>query len=90
MTGSQSTNTIFNSICVDEDFRENSWQEKHMTFNFAWEHEIYKALCICVCEMCGFVYTHKGYIGSRSLPGLGQQIAENITSLGNFPEIHLT
>lgn len=47
-------------------------------------------LCICVCEMCVFVYTHKGYIGSRILQGLGQQTAENITSLGIFPEIHLT
>ena len=75
----------FNSICVNEDFRENSWQKKPMTFNLAGQHEIlYKAICVCVCEMCVFVYVHKGYIGNCIFQNLGQQTVENITFLGIF------
>lgn len=51
-----------NSIHVDEDFRENRWQEKHMTFNLAGEHKIFhKTICMCVYEMSVFVYTQAIY-----------------------------
>lgn len=47
---------------MDEDFRENRWQEKHMTFNLAGEHKIlHKTICMCVYEMSVFVYTQAIY-----------------------------